>query len=148
MRVFLIVISVGLLVCNSCYKKFNVDEELHASMLDEAYMDYYEDSWYYFSHSFYKDNSDNPYQSYLDVFFKIPHEHLSKVQNTYINVFYLNSGETSLTPVSKVADNDAVFKLRYIAPVYETNFCYSIGAYNDSTEQVINEFDGCFLFEE
>ena len=138
MRPVIIILFIILFICNGCYKKYNVDDELNLSMLDEAYMNYHSDPWYYFNNSFYKDNSANEWPSYLDLFFKIPHEHLKKSDaQTKIKVFFLNSGDSRVMTVSKSGVNDATFKLRYLDPEYGTNFCYSIGAYNDSTHFVI-----------
>ena len=140
-----------LAICLSgCYKKYDVDEALHSSMLDPAYSDYHDDPWFYFTGSSYVDNSlmeDIP--SVLSVFYRIPDEHLIRTTygQTYISVSFSGGSRANIALKKEGFEEEVDFSFRFFDPAHGTTFYYSIGALNQETNVLYNLYEDSFFFE-
>lgn len=149
MRNLWLLIVVLPLFNQSCYKKFEPDETLHSSMLDEAYSDYYSEPWFYLYDTYYEDNSEiEDKEDYLHLYFKIPHKHLENAdKQTVLKITHINAGKTGYIKLGKNGEEDVKFKVVYYDPTFGTNYCFKLGAYNEATAETINEFEFCYLLE-
>jgi hypothetical protein len=138
-----------LAICLSgCYKKYDVDETLHISMLDPAYSDYHDDSWFYFLSSNYVDNSlleDVP--NVQTFFYRIPDEHLIRTGQSYASVSFSDGTRANIYLNKDGFGEDVIFTFRYLDPVPGTTFNYSIGALDQYTGNLYNVYDDSFFFE-